>query len=115
MQPLSGSITGRIPFDRWEFAMASPKETDKITNYFGMSSARDQGQIVHSMSTSVISPEGKIYKWYDENGWNPRRSSTGCKRGPLGKRSKARAQAHEVRRPSRGIFLNRELSFRVRG
>jgi len=64
-------ITGRVPFDRWEFATASPKEMDKITNYFGMSIGTDQGQIVHSMSTSVISPDGKIYKWYDENGWKP--------------------------------------------
>lgn len=64
-------ITGRVPFDRWEFATASPKEMDKITNYFGVSIGTDQGQIVHSMSTSVISPEGKIYKWYDENGWKP--------------------------------------------
>ena len=64
-------ITGRVPFDRWEFATASPKEMDKITNFFGMSIGTDQGQIVHSMSTSVISPEGRIYKWYDENGWAP--------------------------------------------
>ena len=28
-------------------------------------------EIVHSMSTSVIAPEGTIYKWYDDNDWKP--------------------------------------------
>jgi protein SCO1/2 len=89
------NITGRVPFDRWEFATASPKEMDKITNYFGMSVGTDQGQIVHSMSTSVISPEGKIYKWYDENSWNPADLVQEASAALAGSEANARAQAHE--------------------
>jgi protein SCO1/2 len=88
-------ITGRVPFDRWEFATASPKEMDKITNYFGMSIGTDQGQIVHSMSTSVISPDGKIYKWYDENGWDPADLVQEASSAIAGGDANARAQAHE--------------------
>ncbi len=29
------------------------------------------GQIVHSLSTTVISPEGTVYKWYEDNQWTP--------------------------------------------
>jgi protein SCO1/2 len=27
--------------------------------------------VVHSLSTSVISPDGTIYKWYSGNEWKP--------------------------------------------
>ncbi|MGH9691472.1 MAG: SCO family protein [Candidatus Acidiferrales bacterium] len=64
-------ITGRRPFDRWEFATAPPKELEKITNFFGVVYDSSQKQIVHSLSTSVISPQGTIYKWYDANDWRP--------------------------------------------
>ena len=63
--------TGGNPFDRWQFATAQPKEMEKITNFFGLFYDPSQDQIVHSMSTSVISPEGTIYKWYDDNSWKP--------------------------------------------
>ncbi len=64
-------ITGRSPFDRWEFATAPPKELEKITDFFGVVYDSSQKQIVHSLSTSVISPQGTIYKWYDGNDWHP--------------------------------------------
>jgi cytochrome oxidase Cu insertion factor (SCO1/SenC/PrrC family) len=28
-----------------------------------------QKEIVHSLSTSVVSPQGTIYKWYSGNEW----------------------------------------------
>jgi hypothetical protein len=35
--------------------------------YFSGSGA----QIVHSMSTTVITPEGTVSKWYRDNSWAP--------------------------------------------
>lgn len=61
--------TGRNPFDRWEFATAPPAELEKITNFFGVFYDPNQQQIVHSLSTSVISPQGTIYKWYSGSDW----------------------------------------------
>ena len=29
------------------------------------------GQIVHSLSTTIIGPDGKVYKWYSDNDWKP--------------------------------------------
>lgn len=63
--------TGGNPFDRWEFATTSPKELEKITNFFGVFYDPSQQQIVHSLSTSVITPQGTIYKWYSNNAWQP--------------------------------------------
>jgi len=63
--------TGRDPFDRWQFVTATPEELQKITNFFGVFYDPSQQQIVHSLSTSVISPQGKIYKWYSGSDWRP--------------------------------------------
>jgi protein SCO1/2 len=62
---------GRVPFDRWEFAAVPPKDLNKVTNFFGVTHSSNGGQIVHSMSTTVISPDGTVFKWYDDNQWKP--------------------------------------------
>lgn len=63
--------TGGSPFERWEFATAQPKELEKITNFFDVLYDPSQKEIVHSLSTSVIGPNGTIYKWYGDNTWKP--------------------------------------------
>jgi len=64
-------ITGGSPFDRWEFATAPPAELKKMADFFGLYYDAENGVIIHSMSTSVISPQGTIYEWYGDNDWSP--------------------------------------------
>jgi protein SCO1/2 len=64
-------VTGVAPFDRWEFAAAPAKELPQMANFFGLTYSDNNGKIVHSMSTTVIAPDGKVYKWYDGNDWRP--------------------------------------------
>ena len=64
-------VTGAVPFDRWEFAAAPAKELTEMANFFGLTYSDSNGKIVHSMSTTVIAPDGKVYKWYDGNDWQP--------------------------------------------
>jgi protein SCO1 len=64
-------ITGGIPFDRWEFTAAPPKELPQVADFFGLTYSDTNGKIVHSMSTTVIAPDGKVYKWYDGSDWKP--------------------------------------------
>lgn len=59
------------PFDRWEFATAPAKNLPQIAEFFGLYYTISGDQIVHSMSTTVISPDGTVYKWYDDNNWTP--------------------------------------------
>jgi len=63
--------TGGEPFDRWEFAAPPIGELPQIANFFGLTYSDNGGKIVHSMSTTVIAPDGKVYKWYDGNEWQP--------------------------------------------
>jgi protein SCO1 len=65
------AITGGSPFDRWQFATAPPKDLEKMTQFFGVYYDPSGTEVVHSLSTSVISPDGTIYKWYGGNEWKP--------------------------------------------
>jgi protein SCO1 len=64
-------VTGSVPFDRWEFAAAPARELPQMANFFGLTYSDNNGKILHSMSTTVIAPDGKVYKWYDGNDWQP--------------------------------------------
>ena len=56
-------------FGEWEFATGSPEEIKKITGFFGLSYSRESGQIVHSLVTALIGPDGKVLRIYTGNQW----------------------------------------------
>jgi protein SCO1 len=59
------------PFGVWDFATARPKELPAMAKFFGLYYRPQQGQIIHSMSTSLISPDGKVVEWFHDNDWQP--------------------------------------------
>ena len=63
---------GTQAFDHWEFAVTPAADKAKIAAFFGLAYRRDNGVLVHSLSTTLISPDGKIYKWYNDNTWKPK-------------------------------------------
>lgn len=65
------ATTGGDPFDRWQFAVVPRKDLVHVANFFGLYYSSDGGQIAHSLSTTVISPDGTVYKWYSDNDWKP--------------------------------------------
>lgn len=65
------ATTGGDPFDRWQFAAVPAKELVSVANFFGLYYNFDGPQVAHSLSTTVISPDGTVYKWYQDNDWKP--------------------------------------------
>lgn len=63
--------TGGDPFDRWEFAAVPTKNLPAVADFFGLYYNISGDQIVHSLSTTVINPDGTVYKWYEDNDWKP--------------------------------------------
>ena len=63
--------TGGNPFDRWEFAVVPAKQLQEVADFFGLYYNAQGDQIVHSLSTTVINPDGTVYKWYEDNDWKP--------------------------------------------
>lgn len=62
-------------FAHWEFASGSADEVKGIAKFFGLKYYQDTPsgteQVIHSLRTAVIGPDGKIVKVYRGNEWKP--------------------------------------------
>ena len=58
-------------FQSWEFATGTPQEVKAVAQFFGLSYWTEKDQIIHSLSTAVIGPDGKVAKFYRGNDWKP--------------------------------------------
>ncbi len=56
-------------FKSWEFAAIPQAELPQFADYFALTYEQDGDSITHSLSTAIISPDGKIFKWYHGADW----------------------------------------------
>ena len=56
---------------RWRLASGAPQEVRRVATFFGLSYWKDSGQIIHALVTAVVDPQGKVYKVYRGNDWQP--------------------------------------------
>ena len=78
MRSYGASHTGRYTdetFQHWEFATGSADEVKGVAQFFGLRYFHDtesgQDQVLHSLRTAVIGPDGKLVKLYRGNEWKP--------------------------------------------
>jgi protein SCO1/2 len=78
LRSYGASYTGKYSdetFAHWEFASGSADEVKGIAQYFGLRYYTDTPsgteQVIHSLRTAVIGPDGKIVKVYRGNEWKP--------------------------------------------
>ena len=78
LRSYGAAYTGRYTeetFAHWEFASGSPDEVKGIAKFFGLRYYHDTPngteQVIHSLRTAVIGPDGKIVKVYRGNEWKP--------------------------------------------
>jgi protein SCO1/2 len=75
LRSYGGAYTGNYSdetFRHWDFAAPSQKELSKVLEFFDLGATPEKDRtITHSLSTIVITPDGKVYKWYPTNDWNP--------------------------------------------
>ncbi|MGA7399796.1 MAG: SCO family protein [Candidatus Sulfotelmatobacter sp.] len=56
-------------FTHWEFSAIPQAELPAFADYFALTYKEEGGLITHTLSTAVISPDGKIFKWYHGADW----------------------------------------------
>jgi protein SCO1 len=56
-------------FRHWEFTAIPQSELPQFADYFALTYKEEGGLITHSLSTAVIAPDGKIFKWYHGADW----------------------------------------------
>ncbi len=66
------SYAGSTAFSHWDFAAPPPAELGAVEQFFDVGvSPGSNNTLTHSLSTAVITPEGKIFRWYPDNDWSP--------------------------------------------
>jgi len=55
----------------WQFAVPAAKDLPAIAYFFGLVYQPEKAQIVHSLSTTLVGPTGKIEGYYPGNDWTP--------------------------------------------
>lgn len=53
----------------WTFAVPDKQDLPKLLKYFYVNAYPDQGILAHSLSTTLISQDGKILAWWHGNEW----------------------------------------------
>ena len=75
LRSYGGAYTGlytKETFTHWEFVAPPEDELKKVLLFFDIGITPVGSQtITHSLSTVVIAPDGKLYKWYPGNEWKP--------------------------------------------
>ncbi len=75
LRSYGGSYTSNYTgekFNHWDFAAPPQTELPDVLKFFLVGATPEKDRtITHSLSTIVIDPEGKVYKWYPTNDWTP--------------------------------------------
>ena len=58
-------------FKHWEFATGSAEEVKKVAQFFGLNYWPEKDQIIHSLRTAIVTPDGKVAKIHRGNEWKP--------------------------------------------
>jgi protein SCO1/2 len=67
----TGDHTGEA-FSHWDFAAPSASELDAVDQFFDVGvTPGANNTLTHSISTAIIAPSGKIFRWYPSNDWTP--------------------------------------------
>jgi protein SCO1/2 len=78
LRSYGASYTGKYSdenFAHWEFASGSADEVKGVAQFFGLRYFQDTPsgteQVIHSLRTALIDPDGKVVKVYRGNEWKP--------------------------------------------
>ena len=73
LRSYGGAYTGKYTqetFAHWDLAAPTQTELPQVLQFFDVGATPEKDQtITHSLSTVVIAPDGKLYKWYPGNEW----------------------------------------------
>jgi protein SCO1/2 len=58
-------------FRHWELATGDPEEIKRTAQFFGLTYFAEKDQIVHSLRTALVAPDGRLFKIYRGNEWKP--------------------------------------------
>lgn len=74
LRSYGASRSGRFDkedFKLWDFATGTENDIKETAKFFGLLFTPDNTQIIHSLRTAIITPDGKVFKVIRGNNWKP--------------------------------------------
>jgi protein SCO1 len=72
LRSYGAAYAGEGSFSHWDFAAPSSTDLDAVDQFFDVGVSPGAGStLTHSLSTALIAPSGKIFRWYPSNDWAP--------------------------------------------
>ena len=66
------TYTAGAGFAHWQFAVPTKATLSEVEHFFNMGvTTGSDGAVMHSLSTVLVGPDGKIAAWYPGNDWKP--------------------------------------------
>ena len=64
------SANAKKPFERWDFAVPTEANLGEMSRFFNLGMTREaDSTITHTLSTTLIGPDGKVVRYYPGNEW----------------------------------------------
>lgn len=57
--------------NHWDFATGTKDEIKKVATYFGLQYWTEGDQVIHSLRTAIVGPDGRLVKFFRGNEWKP--------------------------------------------
>ena len=61
---------GNAGFKHWQFAAPAPATLSAVEHFFNLGATGSNASITHSLSTTLVGPDGKVVAWYPGNEWS---------------------------------------------
>lgn len=70
LKAYGSSYVGGAGFKHWQFAAPAPATLSAVEHFFNLGATGSDASITHSLSTTLIGPDGKVVAWYPGNEWS---------------------------------------------
>lgn len=64
------AYVGNGGFSHWQFAAPTPATLPAVEHFFDLGVTGSDATITHSLSTTLVGPDGKVVAWYPGNEWS---------------------------------------------
>ncbi len=64
------TYVGDAGFQHWQFAAPAPATLSAVEHFFNLGVTGSNASITHSLSTTLVGPDGKVVAWYPGNEWS---------------------------------------------
>jgi cytochrome oxidase Cu insertion factor (SCO1/SenC/PrrC family) len=58
-------------FDQWTLATGTAAQVEEVARFFGVGYRAEGGFVVHTLTTAVVSHEGRVIRMFGSNSWRP--------------------------------------------